>query len=143
MQKMARQGWHQGKDGKGKDGIKVRQGRKDARQGMPSRQDGMPSSASAIAIIGMPSSARHAIGKARDARTQGIGMPSSASSASACHHRQLPSAIAIGIGMPSASASAAAGRQDAAQWRSIVIQVFQECLDAQLCKFLSEFENLH
>jgi hypothetical protein len=24
--------------------------------------------------------------------------------ASACHHRQLPSAIAIGIGMPSASA---------------------------------------
>jgi len=41
--------------------------------------------ASAIAIIGMPSSARHAIGKARDARTQGIGMPSSASSASARH----------------------------------------------------------
>jgi len=25
-----------------------------------------------------------------------------------------------------------AGRQDAAKWRSIVIQIFQECLDAQL-----------
>jgi hypothetical protein len=36
-----------------------------------------------------------------------------------------------------------AGRQDAAEWRSIVIQFLKECKDAQLCKFLSEFKNLH
>jgi hypothetical protein len=79
MQKMARQetaSRHQGKDGKGRK-------------------------ASAIAIIGMPSSARHAIGKARDARTQGIGMPSSAS---ACHQ-----GIIIG-------SSRTAGRSTVAQY---------------------------
>jgi len=89
---------------------------------------------------------------ARDARTQGIGMPSSSACrqgiigigmpSSACH-RQLPSASARHaiIGMPSASSSARhrhaigigrtqqqdAGRQDAAKWRSIVIQILKEC----------------
>jgi len=57
-----------------------------------------------------------------------------------CHrHRQVKASASQGIGMPSASASAAEGRQDAAQWRSIVMPNFQECLDAQLCKFLSAF----
>jgi hypothetical protein len=50
------------------------------------------------AIIGKVS-ARHAIGKARDARTQGIGRTQQQD----------------------------AGRQEAAKWRSIVIQILKEC----------------
>jgi len=32
---------------------------------------------------------------------------------------------------------------EAAEWRSIVIQILKECKDAQLRKFLSKFKNLH
>jgi hypothetical protein len=34
-------------------------------------------------------------------------------------------------------------QDETAAGRSIVTLKFKECLDAQLCKFLSEFENLH
>jgi hypothetical protein len=42
--------------------------------------------------------------------------------------------------------AAAAGTQqqdETAAGRSVVALKFKECLDAQLCKFLSEFKNLH
>jgi hypothetical protein len=70
------------------------------RQGIGIIGIGMPSSASSSA------SARHAIiGIGRSRHRQGIGMPS------ACHHRQQQDA----------------GRQNAAKWRSIVIQILKEC----------------
>jgi hypothetical protein len=92
-----------------------------------SASQGIIGRALAIAIIGMPSSARHAIGKARDARTQGIGMPSSA-----CRQG------IIGIGMPSALAETQeeAGRSTVAQYshaefsrvfRCAIVQIF-ECV---------------
>jgi hypothetical protein len=83
---------------------------KMARQGKASRQDGKgwQGKGRKDTRQGMPSSsARHRQGK--DARHRhaiiGIGMPS------ACHHRQQQDA----------------GRQNAAKWRSIVIQILKEC----------------
>jgi hypothetical protein len=121
---MAREGIkakHQGK--------MARQRRKASRQGKDARQDGKGKMAR-HAI-----KARHRQGKdARDARTQGIGMPSSSACRQGIIGIGMPSASAgQGIGMPSASArhrhrqDATAGRQDAAKWRSIVIQILKEC----------------
>jgi hypothetical protein len=67
--------------------------------------------------------ARHAIGIGMPSASAGQGIIIGMPSASACHYRQ-------GIGKARQGTQGRKGRsrtQDAAEWRSIVIQILKEC----------------